>query len=84
MLQAQLDMQSGVLHTEDKDYKTGCVKLGWRGIHLCLCLVHVRYSYFFETFEGFSGQDDDRALPALKNMCLCKIMMNLVSGLDRL
>lgn len=42
-----------------------------------------RYSYFFETFEGFSGQDDDRALPALKNMCLCKIMMSLVSRTDR-
>lgn len=60
LLQAQLDMQSGMLHTEEKDYKTG-------------------YSYFFETFEGFSAQDDGRALPALKNMCLCKIMMTLVS-----
>lgn len=44
-----------------------------------LGLYRDRYSYFFETFEGFAGQDDDRALPALKYMCLCKIMMNLVS-----
>lgn len=36
------------------------------------------YSYFFETFEGYSAADDDRALKALKYMLLCKIMLNLV------
>jgi hypothetical protein len=41
--------------------------------------VRSSYSYFFEAFEGFEGQDDSRALPALKYMCLCKIMMSLVS-----
>lgn len=37
-----------------------------------------RYSYFFEAFEGYSGQDDPKAVPALKYMLLCKIMLNLV------
>lgn len=59
-LQAALDLQSGVLHAEDKDYSTA-------------------YSYFFETFESMTAQDDPAALTALKYMLLCKVMLNLVS-----
>lgn len=62
-LQTQIDMQSGVLHAEEKDYKTA-------------------YSYFYESFEGYSSLDDPKAVIALKYMLLCKIMTNSPEDVD--
>mmetsp|Transcript_8697 Transcript_8697/g.16987 ORF Transcript_8697/g.16987 Transcript_8697/m.16987 type:complete len:419 (-) Transcript_8697:20-1276(-) len=55
-LQAEIDIMAGILHSEERDYRTA-------------------YSYFYESHEGFASVDDARALPALKYMLLCKIMM---------
>ena len=63
-MQAALDMQSGILHAEEKDFKTA-------------------FSYFFETLEGYSTQEDPRAVLALKYMILCKIMLNAVRDIGR-
>ena len=76
-------MQSGILHAEDKDYKTAYVikhvKYLLNFLLVCNKLIFYRYSYFYETLEGYSSQDDPRAILALKYMLLCKIMLNLVS-----
>ncbi|KAG2349288.1 hypothetical protein BDR05DRAFT_1019543 [Suillus weaverae] len=37
------------------------------------------YSYFYETFENMSSQDDPAALNALKYMLLCKVMLNMLA-----
>lgn len=73
LLQATLDLQAGALNADEHDYKTACVLLSKN-----LFKLTFRYSYFFEAFEGFTAQDDKRALPSLKYMLLCKIMLNLV------
>ena len=65
VLQAALELQSGVLHAEDKEYTT----------------AYSYFFYFFEVFESSSSQgDEEGALVAFKYMLLCKVMLNLVSA----
>ncbi|ANB12621.1 proteasome regulatory particle lid subunit RPN6 [Sugiyamaella lignohabitans] len=43
------------------------------------------FSYFYEAFEGYAGQDDDEnAVIVLKYLLLCKIMLNLTDDMDNL
>jgi 26S proteasome regulatory subunit N6 len=62
-LQAMLDLQSGVLHAEDKDYTT----------------AYSYFFETFENLENQAtpGGDNEESLKALKYMLLCKIMLNL-------
>jgi len=66
-VQAQIDMQAGILHAEEKDYKTG-------------------YSYFYESFEGYSSlkAQEDNSVLALKYMILCKVMSNQVDDIKQI
>lgn len=50
-----------------------------KGICRLIFVFVYSYSYFYETLEGYSSQDDPKAILALKYMLLCKIMLNLVS-----
>lgn len=64
--QADLDSMSGILHAEDKDYKTA-------------------FSYFYETFEAYNTQGDEKnAVRALKYMLLSKIMLNLIDDVKKI
>lgn len=64
--QAELDSMSGILHAEDKDYKTA-------------------FSYFYETFEAYNTQGDEKnAVRALKYMLLSKIMLNLIDDVKKI
>jgi 26S proteasome regulatory subunit N6 len=64
--QAELDNMSGILHAEDKDYKTA-------------------FSYFYEAFEAYNTQGDEKnAIKVLKYMLLSKIMLNLIDDVKKI
>lgn len=64
--QAELDNMSGILHAEDKDYKTA-------------------FSYFYEAFENYNTQSDEKnSIKVLKYMLLSKIMLNLIDDVKQI
>ncbi|KAK6455009.1 uncharacterized protein RJT20DRAFT_54188 [Scheffersomyces xylosifermentans] len=42
------------------------------------------FSYFYESFEGFNSQDDEKAIVVLKYMLLTKIMLNLIDDVNNI
>lgn len=40
------------------------------------------FSYFYEAFEGYAGQENPKAGMVLKYMLLCKIMLNLADDVE--
>ena len=42
------------------------------------------FSYFYESFEGYAGQEDPRAVIVLKYLLLSKIMLNLSDDVESL
>lgn len=60
-LQSALDLQSGILHAEDKDYTT----------------AYSYFFEAFENLSTQGDDQDGKALGAFKYMLLCKIMLNL-------
>ncbi|KAG5642572.1 hypothetical protein DXG03_002559 [Asterophora parasitica] len=76
-LQAALDLQSGILHAEDKDYKTAYSYFfeAFEGIE-GLGEGEVSSTGVGEGEGGVEGEKGG-ALGALKYMLLCKVMLNL-------
>lgn len=55
-------MQSGILHADEKDYKT----------------AYSYFFEAFEGYSNMGDENSENAIGALKYMLLCKIMLNTV------